>query len=134
MGSRNDWWIRWTTSLTVALLALIAGVVSFGHMHELALAAGENQFTAALIPFSVDGMILASSLSLLVDSRSGRRGGCPALDLVGLEQRGEPGSERRGCDADGRGTRDRGVAIVRVDGGVRAANAADPQRRRDGRR
>jgi len=59
----------------VGLLALIAGVVSFGHMHELALAAGEGGFTAALIPFSVDGMILASSLSLLVDSRSGRRGG-----------------------------------------------------------
>jgi len=59
----------------VGLLALIAGVVSFGHMHELALAAGEDQFTAALIPFSVDGMIVASSLSLLVDSRSGRRGG-----------------------------------------------------------
>lgn len=57
------------------MLALIAGVVSFGHMHELALAAGEDQFTAALIPFSVDGMVLASSLSLLVDSRSGRRGG-----------------------------------------------------------
>lgn len=75
VGARNDRWIRWTTSLTVGLLALIAGVVSFGHMHELALAAGEGGFTAALIPFSVDGMILASSLSLLVDSRSGRRGG-----------------------------------------------------------
>lgn len=75
MVSRSDRRIRWTTSFTVALLALIAGVVSFGHVHELALAVGEDRFTAALIPFSVDGMILASSLSLLVDSRSGRRGG-----------------------------------------------------------
>lgn len=70
-----DRWTRWTTTAAVALLALIAGVVSFGHMHELALRAGEERFTAALIPFSVDGMIVASSMSLLVDSRSGRRGG-----------------------------------------------------------
>lgn len=82
MPSRNDRLIRWTTSLTVGLLALIAGVVSFGHMHELARTAGENQFTAALIPFSVDGMILASSLSLLVDSRSGRRGGALPWTLL----------------------------------------------------
>jgi len=33
-------------------------------MHELALAAGEDRFTAALNPFSVDGMILASSINL----------------------------------------------------------------------
>lgn len=69
-----DRWTRWTTTAAVALLSLIAGVVSFGHMHELALRAGEEHFTAALIPLSVDGMIVASSMSLLVDSRSGRRG------------------------------------------------------------
>jgi len=51
-------------------------------MHQLALAAGEGGFTAALIPFSVDGMILASSLSLLVDSRSGRRGGALPWTLL----------------------------------------------------
>ena len=68
-------WIRSTTTLSVVTLALIAGVVSFGHMHELALSAGEGPLTAALIPFSVDGMIVASSMSLLVDSRAGRRGG-----------------------------------------------------------
>lgn len=70
-----DRWIRSTTTVAVATLALIAGIVSFGHMHELALRAGEARLTAMLIPFSVDGMILASSMSLLVDSRSGRRGG-----------------------------------------------------------
>lgn len=77
-------WTRWTTTASVALLALIAGVVSFGHMHELALRAGEGRFTAALIPFSVDGMIVASSMSLLVDSRSGRSGGVLPWTLLVL--------------------------------------------------
>lgn len=63
-------WIRNTTTMSVVALALIAGVVSFGHMHDLALHAGESPLTATLIPFSVDGMIVASSMTLLVDSRS----------------------------------------------------------------
>jgi len=76
--------IRWTTTGAVGLLALIAGVVSFGHMHELAREAGERSLTAALIPFSVDGMIVASSMSLLVDSRAGRRGGVLPWTLLVL--------------------------------------------------
>ena len=75
VGYRADRAIRLTTTAAVALLALIAGVVSFGHMHELARGAGEGPLTAALIPLSVDGMIVASSMSLLVDSRTGRHGG-----------------------------------------------------------
>ncbi len=50
-------------------------MVSYRHMHTLALAHGEVAWTAALIPLSVDGMIVASSMSLLLDSRSGLRGG-----------------------------------------------------------
>lgn len=79
-----DRMIRLTTTGAVGLLALIAGVVSFGHMHELALEAGEEPLTAALIPFSVDGMIVASSMSLLVDSRAGRRGGVLPWTLLVL--------------------------------------------------
>jgi len=57
------------------LLAGIAAVVSYGHMHQLALAHGEGALASALIPLSVDGMIVAASMSLLLDSRLGRRGG-----------------------------------------------------------
>jgi hypothetical protein len=32
---RADRWIRWTTIICVALLALIAGPVSYLHMHRL---------------------------------------------------------------------------------------------------
>lgn len=67
--------IRWTTTASVALLAVIAAVVSYRHMHELALRHGESQMGAALVPLAVDGMIVASSMSILLASRYGRRGG-----------------------------------------------------------
>jgi hypothetical protein len=74
-GPDRDRWIRWTTTGSVLLLAAIAAVVSYRHMHTLTLAHGESRWTAALIPLSVDGMIVASSMTLLADSRLGRTGG-----------------------------------------------------------
>jgi len=57
------------------LLAGIAAVVSYGHLHTLALEHGEGSWASALIPLSCDGMIVASSMALLSDSRLGGRGG-----------------------------------------------------------
>jgi len=71
----GDRCIRWTTTASVVLLAGIAAVVSYRHMHTLTLAHGESAWTAALIPLSVDGMIIASSMTLLADSRVGSTGG-----------------------------------------------------------
>jgi Protein of unknown function (DUF2637) len=59
----------------VALLALIAGTVSYLHMHLLVELHGQPGWVAALTPLSVDGMIVAASATLLAESRSGRRGG-----------------------------------------------------------
>jgi hypothetical protein len=59
----------------VALLALIAGTVSYLHMHMLVALHGQPGWVAALTPLSVDGMIVAASATLLADSRSGRQGG-----------------------------------------------------------
>lgn len=70
-----DRWIRWTTTSSVVLVAGIAAVVSYRHMHELALRHGESEFGARLVPLAVDGMIVASSMSILLASRYGRRGG-----------------------------------------------------------
>ncbi|MEO3810801.1 DUF2637 domain-containing protein [Sphaerisporangium sp. B11E5] len=70
-----DRWIRWTTTASVVLLAVIAAMVSYRHMHELALRYGESELGAALVPLAVDGMIVASSMSILLASRYGRRGG-----------------------------------------------------------
>jgi hypothetical protein len=70
-----DRWIRWTTIGCVALLALIAGTVSYLHMHLLVELHGQPGWVAALTPLSVDGMIVAASTTLLADSRSGGKGG-----------------------------------------------------------
>jgi hypothetical protein len=70
-----DRWIRWTTTGCVALLALIAGTVSYLHMHLLVELHGQPGWVAALTPLSVDGMIVAASTTLLADSRAGERGG-----------------------------------------------------------
>jgi hypothetical protein len=68
-------WIQAATTVSVVVLAAIAAVVSYGHMHALALEHGQGAWASAMIPLSVDGMIVASSMSLLLDSRLGRRGG-----------------------------------------------------------
>jgi hypothetical protein len=57
------------------MLALIAGTVSYLHMHLLMESHGQPGWVAALTPLSVDGMIVAASTTLLADSRSGGRGG-----------------------------------------------------------
>jgi hypothetical protein len=72
---RADRWIRWTTTGCVALLALIAGTVSYLHMHTLVALHGQPGWVTALTPLSVDEMIVAASTTLLADSRSGRKGG-----------------------------------------------------------
>ena len=75
MNAGADRWIRWTTIGCVALLAVIAGTVSYLHMHLLVARHGQPGWVAALTPLSVDGMIVAASTTLLADSRAGRRGG-----------------------------------------------------------
>jgi Protein of unknown function (DUF2637) len=75
MTGQADRWIRLTTTGCVALLALIAGTVSYLHMHLLVELYGQPGWVAALTPLSVDGMIVAASTTLLADSRVGGRGG-----------------------------------------------------------
>ena len=74
MTGRADRWIRWTTIVCVAFLALIAGTVSYLHMHRLVALHGQPGWVASLTPLSVDGMIVAASATLLAESRAGRRG------------------------------------------------------------
>jgi hypothetical protein len=88
----------------VGLLALIAGTVSYLHMHTLVELHGHPGWVSALTPFSVDGMIVAASTTLLADSRSGNRGG-----ILPWACR-QCGSRR----ADGDWAGDRGVAVVRA--------------------
>jgi hypothetical protein len=57
------------------MLALIAGTVSYLHMHMLVELHGQLSWVAALTPLSVDGMIVAASTTLLAESRGGGLGG-----------------------------------------------------------
>lgn len=61
--------IRWSTTAVVMLLALVAGVVSYRHAHELVTTYGESGFTGVLVPLTVDGLIYASSMVLLYAAR-----------------------------------------------------------------
>lgn len=56
--------------LTVVVVAASAGVVSFSHIYGLVLkAGGEPRPIAILVPISIDGILLTSSLTLLFCSR-----------------------------------------------------------------
>jgi|GEM_PF-1440216 len=75
-GSRwgsGEAWTRLATVVAVVTVALIAGAVSYMHMSGVAREHGEDRVTAAIVPISVDGLIVAASLTLLAESRAGRR-------------------------------------------------------------
>lgn len=74
--------IRRTTITGVLLLAGIAAVVSFRHMHELCLRHGEDQLAAVLIPLAVDGAIVVASMSILLANRYGSRGSALAWIML----------------------------------------------------
>lgn len=62
---------RRTTLAAVALVAAVAAAVSYAHMRELAYAAGED-WRSWLVPLSVDGLLVAAAMSMLVARRAGR--------------------------------------------------------------
>ena len=82
-GGRADRWIRRTTIGCVGILAVIAGTVSYLHMHLLVELHDQPGWVAALTPLSVDGMIVAASTTLLADSRAGRRSEALLWPLLG---------------------------------------------------
>jgi hypothetical protein len=61
--------IRMTTALAVAAVAAVAAVISYRHAYELVSTHGETGLTARLMPFTVDGLILAASMLILDASR-----------------------------------------------------------------
>jgi Protein of unknown function (DUF2637) len=85
VSGRADRWIGRTTIACVGMLAIIAGTVSYLHMHVLVEIHGQPGWVAALTPISVDERIVAASTTLLAESRSGSHGGLPpwALLVVG---------------------------------------------------
>ncbi|MCL9762741.1 DUF2637 domain-containing protein [Frankia sp. AiPa1] len=75
--------IRVTTVVAVATVAIVAAFVSYRHMRGVAMQHGEDPMSAAVLPFSVDGLIVAASMAMLADRRAGRsRSWLPYLLLV----------------------------------------------------
>jgi Protein of unknown function (DUF2637) len=61
--------IRITTAAAVATVAAVAAVISYRHAYELVSTHGETGMTARLVPFTVDGLILAASMLILDANR-----------------------------------------------------------------
>jgi Protein of unknown function (DUF2637) len=57
--------IQITTALAVATVAAVAAVISYRLAYELVSTHGESGLTARLVPFTVDGLILAASMLIL---------------------------------------------------------------------
>jgi hypothetical protein len=52
-----------------AIVAAVAAVISYRHAYELVTTHGETGLTARLVPFTVDGLILAASMLILDANR-----------------------------------------------------------------
>ncbi|SNQ49187.1 conserved membrane hypothetical protein [Frankia canadensis] len=75
--------IRTTTVTAVSIVAAVAAFASYRHMRAVALEHGEDAMTSAVLPLSVDGLIVAASMTMLADRRAGRgRGGLSYLMLA----------------------------------------------------
>jgi hypothetical protein len=75
--------VRRVTTLAVLVVAAVAAVISYEHMRALAAAAGE-EWRASLVPVSVDGLMVAASMTALTRRRAGQAVGALAWVALGL--------------------------------------------------
>lgn len=68
-------WQRTLTGLAVVVVAAVAAAISYSHLQALALSAGEGAWQAAILPLSVDGMMLCASLTAITRRRAGQNVG-----------------------------------------------------------
>jgi hypothetical protein len=76
-----------TATATAAVVCAVAGfaaVVSCSHIYDLGRAHGQDGTPTRLLPLSVDGLILATSLVLLHEARNGRDAPCLARVMLWL--------------------------------------------------
>lgn len=62
-----------TSRSAAAVVAGVAGIISYGHIRSVATDAGESELAAALLPLGIDGLIAVAALAFLEDKRAGRR-------------------------------------------------------------
>jgi len=61
-----------TSRAAAALVAGVAGVISYQHIVSVAESAGEHRSAAVLIPLAIDGLIVVATLAMIDDKRNGR--------------------------------------------------------------
>jgi hypothetical protein len=71
-------------ALAGTVVALGAAVVSYAHMHELCVAAGDSELLAGITPLLVDGMVVFASALLYAQKRLGQEAHWLALIGVAL--------------------------------------------------
>ncbi|WP_242891124.1 DUF2637 domain-containing protein [Actinomadura litoris] len=71
-GPIADHLIKVTTALAVIAVAAVAAIISYAHALDLVRTHGESNTTAWLVPFTVDGLILAASMVSLDANRRNR--------------------------------------------------------------
>jgi hypothetical protein len=76
--------IRGSAAMVVLAVAAFAAVVSYSHIYDLGRAHGQAGVAARLLPLSVDGLILAASLVMLLEARAGRTAPVLARVMLGL--------------------------------------------------
>jgi len=82
MGRSGD---RILAAAAVVAVAVFAAVISYSHIYDLARKhGGQSGIAPRLLPLSVDGLILAASLVMLHDARSGRRPAVLARCMLAL--------------------------------------------------
>ena len=69
--ARGDRAFTAVTMAVVAFVAAIAASASYQHQYELAIRHGQARWVAAMLPFSVDGMIVSATLVLWYAARRG---------------------------------------------------------------
>lgn len=73
-----------TSRATTGIVAVVAGFASYLHITTVARDAGEHGAVAAVLPLSIDGLILVGTLAMLDDKRDGRRPRLSARIAVGF--------------------------------------------------
>lgn len=62
-----------TSRTAAAVVAAVAGVISYGHIRAVATTVGETSLAARLIPLGIDGLIVVGTMAMLEDKRGQRR-------------------------------------------------------------
>lgn len=73
----------WVTVLAVVTVAFVAAVISYSHITDIALAAGED-WRSYLIPWTFDGVVLAASMTMMIRRARGLAYGWLPISALGF--------------------------------------------------